>query len=271
MPLSDGDGGDGDGGGGGDGDGDGGDGDGGDHGCRTSGRTVGAAAAAPCASPRHRAHDATLVSSPRRPSNGCPMQEHAPSTERNRDAILVQLQRFLPRTGCILEIASGSGQHAVYFTPHFPAATWQPTDRSPAALSSIRAWADEAGIANLAAPLQLDVTWAHWPIADADAMVNINMLHISPWSACRGLFAGAARTLVPGAPLIYYGAFIRADRATAPSNLEFDRSLRARDPAWGVRRLEDVVEVADEFGLALEAVVDMPNNNFVVVFRSARA
>ena len=197
------------------------------------------------------------------------MKQHAPSTERNRDDILAVLRQVLPERGTILEIASGTGQHAVYFAPHFPRAVWQPSDRTPEALASIRAWAAEVGLPNLRDPLRIDVTSPEWPIEAADAIVNINMLHISPWTACQGLFAGAARTLGTGAPLFYYGAFIRADRETAPSNLEFDRSLRERDPAWGVRKLEEVVEVARQAGLHLDEVVDMPNNNFSVVFRRA--
>ena len=195
------------------------------------------------------------------------MKDHAPSTERNRDAILEVLRRVLPRNGTILEIASGTGQHAVHFAPHFPTATWQPSDRDERALASIREWRSEQALPNLHEPLELDVTWEQWPIAAVAAIVNINMLHISPWSACEGLFAGASRTLLTGAPLYYYGAFRRADRDTAVSNLEFDRSLRRRDPEWGVRQLEDVVAVAERNGLHLENVIDMPNNNFSVVFR----
>lgn len=195
------------------------------------------------------------------------MKEHAPSAERNRHDILPVLARVLPSKGLILEIASGSGQHAVHFAPHFPDARWQPTDRDERALASIRTWSTEAEIPNLLAALSLDVTWTEWPVASADAMVNINMLHISPWAACEGLMAGAGRILERGAPLFYYGAFLREDRATAASNLEFSRSLTARDPAWGVRQLEDVTAVAADHDLLLEEVVDMPNNNYSVIFR----
>ena len=195
------------------------------------------------------------------------MKDHAASAERNRHEILPVLTRALPTTGLILEIASGSGQHAVHFAPHFPNAQWLPTDRTETALDSIRAWAAEAECPNLLDPKELDVTWSEWPVATADAMVNINMLHISPWAACEGLMAGAQRTLKTGAPLFYYGAFLRHDRATAPSNLEFSRTLTSRDPAWAVRQLEDVAAVAEHHDLPLEQVVDMPNNNYSVIFR----
>jgi len=198
------------------------------------------------------------------------MKQHASSTERNRDDILGVLRKVLPARGTILEIASGSGQHAVHFAPHFPVALWQPSDRTPESLASIRAWSAEAGVPNLRDPLELDVTAPDWPVESADAIVNINMLHISPWAACEGLLAGAARVLDAGAPLFYYGAFFRRDRETAPSNLAFDRSLRQRDPSWGVRQLEDVVALADTRGLALDRVVDMPNNNYSLVLRRVR-
>lgn len=196
------------------------------------------------------------------------MKLHAPSAERNRDEILAVLPEVFPRSGTILEIASGSGQHAVHFAPHFPALSWQPSDRDEEALASIRAWSQEAALPNLLAPIELDVCWPNWPIAEADAMVCINMVHIAPWQATLALMSGAARTLKAGAPLFLYGPYLRADRATAPSNLDFDASLRARDPAWGVRQLEDVVAAAGEAGLQLDQVVDMPNNNCCVVLRA---
>ncbi len=196
------------------------------------------------------------------------MKEHAPSTERNREAILEALKQVLPPSGLVLEIASGTGQHAVHFAPAFPELTWQPTDKDPKALASIRAWTAEASVPNILEPLPLDVMAEDWPIAEARAMVNINMLHISPWEACEGLLRGASRVLHPGSPLFYYGAFIRADRETAPSNLEFDRSLKQRNPQWGIRKLEDVIAVAERAGLVFEQATDMPNNNFTVVFRA---
>ncbi len=195
------------------------------------------------------------------------MKDHAPSAERNRHDILPVLTRVLPDRGLLLEIASGTGQHAEHFAPLFPGAQWQPSDRTPEALASIRARVADSAAVNLLDPVELDVTWEQWPIEHADAMVNINMLHISPWAACEGLMAGAQRTLGAGAPLLYYGAFRRHDRPTAPSNLEFSRSLTERNPEWGVRQLEDVVTVAEDHDLQLEEVVDMPNNNCSVIFR----
>ncbi len=196
------------------------------------------------------------------------MKDHAPSVERNRDDILAVLKRLLPQQGTILEIASGTGQHAVHFAPHFPNAIWQPSECRPEALESIRAWAAEAALPNLRDPVELDVTLPVWPVESADAMVAINMLHISPWAACEALLAGAARILSPGGRLVYYGAFIRDDRPTAPSNLEFDRSLRQRNSAWGVRRLERVVEQGESAGLTYEQVLDMPNNNYILVLHA---
>lgn len=199
------------------------------------------------------------------------MKQHAPSTLRNRDDILGVLEDVLPRSGTILEIASGTGEHAVHFAPRFPDATWQPSDCREEALASIRAWARETAVPNVADPLRLDVTDAGWPVERADAIVTINMLHVSPWGTCEAWLAGAARTLVDGAPLYYYGAFFRADRETAPSNLAFDESLRERDPSWGVRRLERVLEVARSHGLEIDRTVDMPNNNTSVVWRRGPA
>jgi SAM-dependent methyltransferase len=197
------------------------------------------------------------------------MKQHAPSAERNRDEILAVLRGYLPQRGVILEIASGTGQHAVHFAPHAPQAAWQPTDRRPEALASIKAWAAEAGLDNLREPLELDVTWPRWPVERAEMILTINMLHISPWSTCEAWLAGAARALAPGGRLVYYGAFLRADRETAPSNLAFDRSLRDRDPAWGVRQLEEVLALGEELGLRQEAIVDMPNNNTLLVLKRA--
>ena len=195
------------------------------------------------------------------------MKDFAPSAERNRDEILAVLREVLPNEGTILELASGTGQHAVHFAPHFPGATWQPSDRRPEALASIAAWREEAGHPNLAPPLPIDILAARWPVRQASAIVAINMLHVSPWETALALLAGAARTLRPGGPLFYYGAFFRDDRETAPSNLAFDADLRARDPRWGVRRLEAVVAAAEQAGLLFDELRDMPNNNFGLVLR----
>ncbi len=177
----------------------------------------------------------------------------------------------LPETGTVLELASGTGQHAVYFAACLPDLVWQPSDREPEARASIRARSSEAALANLREPIEVDVTWPSWPIVAADAVVAINMLHISPWEACRGLFEGAARCLRPGAAVFCYGAFLRRDRETAPSNLEFDRWLREQDERWGVRQLEAVIEVAQQSGLVFDRVLDMPNNNYSLVHRQPSA
>ena len=194
-------------------------------------------------------------------------KQFAPSVQRNREDILAVLRDVLPEQGLVLEVASGSGEHAVYFAQELPGVTWQPSDRDPQALASIRVWSKEAGLPNLRKPLELDVAGEDWGIERADAIVAINMVHISPWAACEGLISGAGRVLPPEGTLFLYGAYFRADRDTAPSNLEFDRSLRERDPRWGVRQLEKVVDTAAAAGLDLCSLVNMPNNNYSVVFR----
>ena len=161
-------------------------------------------------------------------------KRHAPATLRNRDAIAAVLGDWLPASGTVLEVASGSGEHAVHFAAAFPKLDWQPSDPDPSALASIAAWSAEAGLPNIAAPLHLDASAPDWPLGHADALLCINMVHISPWAATLGLFAGAARLLGPGAPLILYGPYLEADVATADSNLAFDESLRSRNPDWGL-------------------------------------
>ena len=192
----------------------------------------------------------------------------APSTLRNREPILAVLRRVLPATGLVLEVASGSGEHAVYFASQLPDLVWQPSELDADNRASIVAWTAESGAANVRAPLALDVTDESWPIARADALVNINMVHIAPWAACEGLMRGAGRLLAPGAPLYLYGPFHRGGRPTAASNEAFDRGLRAQNPAWGVRHLEAVTEEAARNGLALDEIVEMPSNNFSLVFRN---
>lgn len=169
----------------------------------------------------------------------------------------------------MLEVASGTGEHIVHFARTLPRLLWQPSDPDPVARRSIEAWRVEAGLFNLLPAIALDARAAQWPVAEADAMLAINMVHISPWSATRGLMRGAGRLLGSGAPLYLYGAYREDGVATAPSNEAFDESLRARDPEWGVRRLEDVVAEATANGLRLDSVVPMPANNLSVVFRKA--
>lgn len=194
------------------------------------------------------------------------MKQHAPATERNREAIREVLARELPETGTVLEIASGSGQHAVAFAGALPAITWQPTDPDSTSLSSIAAWRDEAALPNLRPPILLDVTQVPWPVEQADAIVCINMVHIAPWEAALALFAGAGRLLAPGALLYLYGPY-RFDGTTAPSNEHFDRSLRSRDPRWGVRDVRELGAAAAEHGLVMRGAVAMPANNHSLLFR----
>lgn len=191
----------------------------------------------------------------------------SPSALRNTPPIREVLREVLPVHGRVLEIASGSGEHAVAFAAAFPGLEWQPSDQDPEALASIDAWAAEAGLANLRPALHLDVTRLPWPVAAADAVVCINMLHISPWAATEALMAGAAAVLPAGAPLYIYGAMLVGGRPTSDSNAEFDRSLRSRDPAWGVRDLEAVAAAGKARGLVLERTAAMPAHNLSLVLR----
>ena len=195
------------------------------------------------------------------------MKRRAPATERNREPIAAVLREVAPERGTLLEVASGTGEHAAFFAALFPDLLWQPSDPDPEALASIRAWRAEAGLANLLEPLLLDASAGDWPIAAADALLCVNMVHISPWAATVGLMRGAARLLPQGGPLILYGPYRRAGVPTAPSNESFDASLRSRNPQWGLRELEAVAVEAELNGLRLERVYEMPANNVTVVFR----
>ena len=199
--------------------------------------------------------------------NSTGRRQYAPATGRNRDAILAVLERVLPETGLMVEIGAGSGEHAAYFAPRFPALVWQPTEPDADGRASIAAWAEAANVPNLRPPLDLDVTAAVWPITEADAVFCANMIHIAPWQCCLGLMAGAGRILGPAGVLVLYGPFKRDGEHTAPSNADFDAGLRNRDPAWGVRDLGEVTEAALDNGLALEETVDMPANNLMAIFR----
>lgn len=192
----------------------------------------------------------------------------APATVRNRASILELLREVLPPTGRILEVAAGTGEHACYFGAQFPGLEWVPSDPEPAALLSIEAWTRHTGVTNVVAPVELDVHTLAWP--KADAVICINMIHIAPWSAAEALMTGAGRVLPNGGVLFLYGPFLRGDRPTAPSNLEFDASLRERNPAWGLRSLEQVQTLAAEHGLAPLKVVEMPANNLSLVFKRSR-
>jgi len=191
----------------------------------------------------------------------------APATDRNREPILAVLRRVLPPSGTVLEIASGTGQHAVYFAAALPGVTWQPSDPEAAARDSVAAWTAHTGLANVLPPLDLDVRREPWGIDRADAIVCINMVHISPWAATEALFAGAGRLLGPGGVLYLYGPYRRDGAHTAPSNAAFDAQLRATDPGWGVRDMEAVIALGAAQGLSCEAPVPMPANNFSLVFR----
>ena len=191
----------------------------------------------------------------------------APAATRNREPIADVLSEWLPASGLVLEIASGTGEHAVHFAERFPRLDWQPSDIHPDALSSIRAWRESAALRNLREPIVLDAASSDWPIDEADAVLSINMVHISPWTSALGLVAGAARILPPGGALILYGPWLKDDIATAPSNVAFDRDLRSRDPEWGLRRVEDLAAAAASRGFELEQTRAMPANNLMLLLR----
>lgn len=190
---------------------------------------------------------------------------HAPATARNREPIAAVLDDELPDAGWVLEIASGTGEHCAWFAERYPATTWQPSDPDADARRSIAAWCD--GLRNVLPPIALDAAARDWPVVTADAILCINMVHISPWAATLGLMAGAGRLLDPGAPLILYGPYRQAGVPTAESNEAFDQSLRARNPEWGLRSVEAVTVAAEAEGLRLDRIVPMPANNLVLVFR----
>ena len=209
-----------------------------------------------------------MTAQPWMPGDGDPADKrHAPATLRNRDAIAAVLADWLPEAGTVLEVASGSGEHVVHFAAAFPHMGWQPSDPDPAGLTSITAYRAEAGLANIAPPLALDASAPEWPIDRAGAVLCINMVHISPWDATLGLFAGAARLLAPAAPLILYGPYVEPDVPTAESNLAFDASLRSRNLAWGLRDTDAVKAAAAAAGLAFAERRAMPANNQMLLFR----
>jgi hypothetical protein len=193
----------------------------------------------------------------------------SPAVARNREPILDVLRRVLPERAAVLEIASGSGEHAIYVAAALAHLTWQPTDPDPEALASIAAYRAAARLPNLLPPLALDAAASAWPVTQADAIVAINMIHIAPWAAAEGLMAGAARLHAP--VLFLYGPFREHGRHTAPSNAAFDESLRARNREWGVRDLDEVAALANRHGLTLDERVAMPANNLSVVFRRRAA
>ena len=192
---------------------------------------------------------------------------YAPATARNREPIAAVLKAELPISGLVLEVASGTGEHSAHFAPLFPALDWQPSDPDPASLDSIAAWRASVHCANIRPPIALDASAPVWPVTRADAILCVNMVHISPWAATVGLLDVAARLLPPGGPLILYGPFLRAGIETAPSNRAFDADLRLRNPAWGIRGVEAVDAAAAERGLDRTALHQMPANNLMLVYR----
>ena len=198
-------------------------------------------------------------------------RRHSPAAERNGPPILAALQRLLPATGLLLEIASGSGQHAAFCSPGLPGWQWQPSDFDATALPSIAAWCE--GLDRVRPPIVIDVTAATWPEAPArvDAIYCANMIHASPWATTPGLMQGAARHLAPPGLLITYGPYLLDNEPTAPSNLAFDADLRNRGPGWGLRRLADVAGEAAKAGLCLRETLRMPANNMLLVWARAEA
>lgn len=211
------------------------------------------------------------------------LRQHAPATERNRDFILPILRDVMPTSGTVLEISSGTGEHAVYFAPALKPRQWLPSDPDPTARASIRAWQQESPSDNLHPPLMIDVREQQWAVETntvdqpldhlnlqqhpITAIVNINMIHISPWLACLGLMAGAGRILPSGGVLYLYGPYKQGGQHTAPSNAAFDQSLRSRNPEWGVRDLEAVVDAAAVHQLQHQQTIQMPANNLSVIFQ----
>lgn len=203
------------------------------------------------------------------------MKQHSAATERNGPPILDALRQVLPGQGVALEVASGTGQHVALFARHLPGWTWQPSDATPHGFASINAWCAEDSAGKVRAPVLLDVLAPIWPAGgDAfdmpfDAIFCANMLHIAPWDTCAGLMRGAARHLAPEGHLLTYGPYLERGVVTAPGNLAFDQNLRARNPAWGIRALEDVAHQAELAGLQLQRRLPMPANNLLLVFRRA--
>ncbi len=211
-------------------------------------------------------------------------RQFAPATQRNREPILAVLTQILPPSGTVLEVASGTGEHAIFFAPHLQPRQWLPSDPNPLARDSIAAWRAYSPAENLHPPIALDVCEPTWPVeapapvADRSALafqiepiqaiVSINLIHIAPWAACLGLMAGAQRILPSGGILYLYGPFHRDGQPTTPSNAAFDQSLRWQNPEWGIRDLEAVVAAAQAQGLSLVQVIPMPANNLSVIFRA---
>ena len=194
------------------------------------------------------------------------MKREAPAAARNRQPILDVLQPRLPKEGLVLEIASGTGEHVVHYAAARPELTFQPSDPDAGARASVDDWVRTLGLANVRPALEVDVTRSAWPVERADAVLCCNMIHIAPWEAAVGLIAGASRLLPPGGLLFLYGPYRRGGRHTAPSNEAFDSDLKRRNPAWGVRDLESVIELARGQGFLPPEIVEMPANNLSLLF-----
>ena len=194
-------------------------------------------------------------------------RQHAPATARNRDPILAVLRRLAPASGTVLEVASGSGEHAAHFAAALPGLAFQPSDPDPDRRASIAAWCE--GIANVRPARALDAAGPDWPCGPFDLVLCCNMIHIAPWAAAEGLVAGAGRVLAPGGLLLLYGPFRRRGVPTAPGNEAFDADLRARNPLWGLRELEAVDTLARAAGFAAPEITEMPANNLCVAWRRA--
>ncbi len=198
----------------------------------------------------------------------------SPSAARNSTPILEFIKSILPTTGVVLEIGCGTGEHAVCFTEAMPNLIWQPSDTDTDARASTASWINFVGLKNVLAPLDINVCSTLWGVEEAapfDAIMSINMVHIAPWAACLGLFAGAGRLLCDGGLLIFYGPFMRGGVHNSPSNADFDVSLKARNPSWGVRDLADLERVGEASGLSLREIIEMPSNNAIVVFSRSSA
>jgi hypothetical protein len=193
----------------------------------------------------------------------------APAALRNRESIAEVLREWLPASGLVLEIASGTGEHAVFFAARFPQLEWQPSDIHPDALESIASWRAAADLPNVRPPIVIDASEPDWPIESADAVLSINMVHISPWASALGLIDGASRLLPAGGPLILYGPWLTDAIPTAPSNLDFDADLRRRDPEWGLRRVEEFDAAAQKRGLELVETRQMPANNLMLLLKNS--
>ncbi len=194
---------------------------------------------------------------------------HSPATERNKKPILEVLRHTLPSTGLVLEIASGTGQHVVHFARELPNLVWQPTDPDEASRATIVARLRAANLDNVKEPVALDVLSTHWPVNLSDAILCINMIHISPWAATEALFVNAKHVLSSAGVLYLYGPYRQSGRHTEDSNESFDTSLRSHNSEWGIRNLEDVTRIAEAQGFVLENTMDMPANNLSVIFRNA--